>query len=79
LYLFNDVGGEAGRAVSLHKKLSLWGAGVVICLYRGTDLHMAQLIPLPLTVPCLSKIQIGFTFLVPICSGCPGKEAMKRV
>jgi len=27
-----------------------WGAGVVIYLERGADLHMAQLMPLPLTV-----------------------------
>jgi len=33
---------------------------MVICLERGADLHMAQLIPLPLTVSCISKIQIGF-------------------
>jgi len=32
---------------------------------RVADLHMAQLMPLPLTVCCFSKIQIGFTFLVP--------------
>jgi len=38
---------------------------MVICLERGADLHMAQLIPLPLTVSCFSIIQIGFTFLVP--------------
>jgi len=38
---------------------------VVICLERGANLHMAQLMPLPLTVSCFSKIQIGFTFLVP--------------
>ena len=37
------------------------GAGVVICLVRGADLHMAKLIPLPLTVSCFSKIQIGCT------------------
>ena len=36
---------------------------MVICLERGADLHMAQLMPLPLTVSCFSKIQIGFTFL----------------
>jgi len=36
---------------------------MVICLQRGADLHMAQLMPLPLTVSCVSKIQIGFTFL----------------
>jgi len=38
-----------------------YGAGVVICLEQGADLHMAQLMPLPLTVSCFSKIQIGFT------------------
>ena len=36
------------------------GAGVVVCLEQGTDLHMAQLMPLPLTVSCFRKIQIGF-------------------
>jgi len=46
---------------------------VVICLERGADLHMAQLMPLPLTVSCFSKIQIGFTFLVPAHPGSPGK------
>ena len=38
---------------------------MVICLERCADLHMAELMPLPLTVFCFSKIQIGFTFLVP--------------
>ena len=33
---------------------------MVICLERGADLHMAQLMPLPLTVSCFSKIQIGY-------------------
>jgi len=46
------------------RKKQCWDAGVVICLERGSDLHMVQLIPLPLTVSCFSKIQIGFTFLV---------------
>jgi len=36
-------------------------------------LHMAQLMPLPLTVSCFSKIQIGFTFLVLAHLGSPGK------
>ena len=54
-----------------------WGVGVVVCLERGAGLHMAQLMPLPLTVSCSSKIQIGFTFLVPAYPGCPGKEAVK--
>ena len=34
---------------------------------------MAQRMPLPLTVSCFSKIQIGFTFLVPVHPGSPGK------
>ena len=37
---------------------------MVICLERDADLHMAQLVPLPLAVSCFSKIQICFTFLV---------------
>ena len=44
---------------------------MVICLERGADLHIAQLMPLPLTVSCFSKIQIGFTFLVPAHPGSP--------
>jgi len=52
---------------------------VVICLERGADLHMAQLIPLSLTVSCFSKIQIGFAFLVPAHPGSPGQMAVKRV
>ena len=44
-----------------------------ICLGRGADLHMAQLMPLPPTVFCFSKIQIGFTFLVPARPGSSGK------
>ena len=52
---------------------------MVICLERGADLHIAQLKPLPLTVSCFSKIQIGFTFLVPAHLGSPGQRAVKRV
>ena len=46
---------------------------MVICLERVAALHMAQLMPLPLSVSCFSKIQIGFTFLVPAHLGSPGK------
>ena len=46
---------------------------MVICLEQGADLHMAQLMPLPLTVSCFSKILIGFTFLVLAHPGSPGK------
>ena len=61
------------------KKTECWGAGVVICLERGADLHVAQLMPLPLTVSCFSEIQIGFTFLVLAYPGSPGKRAVKQL
>jgi len=61
-------------------KKQLWGAaGMVICLEWGADLHLAQLMPLPLTVSCFSKIQICSTFLVPADLGSPWKRAVKRV
>ena len=52
---------------------------MVICLERGVNLHMAQLMPLSLTVSCFSKIQIDFTFLVPAYPGSPGQRAVKWV
>ena len=52
---------------------------MIISLERGADLHTAQLMPLPLTVSCFSKIQIGFTFLVLAHPGSPGQRAVKRV
>ena len=52
---------------------------MVICLERDADLHMAQLMPLPLTVSCFSKIQIVFTFLVMAHPGSPRIRAIKRV
>ena len=51
------------------KKLEWWDAGVAICLERGAGLHMAQLMPLPLTISCSSKILIGFYLS---CTGSPG-------
>jgi len=47
---------------------------MVICLELGADLHMAQLMPLPLTVSCFGKIQIGFTILVLADLGSPRKR-----
>jgi len=55
-----------------------WVAGVVICLGQGADLHMDQLMPLPLTVSCFSKIQIGFTFLVPSHPSSPRRSPESR-
>jgi len=52
---------------------------MAICPDRSADLHMPQLMPLPLTVSCFSKIQISFTFVVPAHQGSPGQRAVKRV
>jgi len=71
------VGRQEGRPAC--KKLEWWGAGMVVCLERGAHLHMAQLVPLALTISCFIKIQIGFTFLVPAHSGSPGQRAIKRL
>ena len=70
------VGRQEGHSAC--KKLTD-GDGMVICLERCADLHMAQLMPLPLTVSCSNKIQIGFTFLVPAHLGSPGQRVIKRV
>ena len=72
---FDAVSWAAGRASPV-KKLS---GGVLewLCLERGADcLQMAQLMPLPLTVSCFSKIRVGFTFLVPAHPGSPGQSAV---
>ena len=70
------VGRQEGH---LACKKQWWSAGVVVCLEQGADLHMVQLMPMPLTVTCFSKIQIGFTFLVPAHLGSLGKRAVIRV
>jgi len=71
------VGRQEGHPAC--KKLSGGVLAWLFCLERGADLHMAQQMPLPLTVSCFSKIQIGFTFLVPVHPGSPGNSAVKRV
>jgi len=60
------------------KKLS-GGVLAWFCMKRGADLPMAQLMPLLLTVSCFSKIQIGFTFLVPAHPGSPGQRTVEWV
>ena len=76
------VGRQEGHPT--RKKLSGGGAGMLICLERGADSdrwlnRMAQLMPLPLTVSCYSKIQIGFTFLVLAHQGSLRQRAVKWV
>jgi len=69
------VGRQEGHPA---RKKTVVGAGVVICLERVADLHTACLMTLLLTVSCFSKIDIGFTFLVPAHLGSLGKMAIKR-
>ena len=69
------VGHQEGHPAC--KKTEWWGAGAVICLERGADLHMAQLMPLSLTLSCFSKIHICFTFLVPAYPGSPDKGPLR--
>ena len=55
-----------------------WAVGCWRGYFSGATcrFHMAQLMPLPLTVSCFSTIQIGFTFLVPAHLGSPGQKAV---
>jgi len=82
LYAFSAlmllVGWQEGHP-ACKKTFEWWGTGMVICLERDADLHVAQLMPLPPTVSCFSKIQIGFTFLVPAHPGSRGQRAIKQV
>jgi len=45
------------------KETEWWGASVVVCLEPGADLHMGQLMPLPLTVSASVKSRLVITFL----------------
>jgi len=80
LYAFSAltllVGRQEGHPACKNRVVGCWRGYL---LERGADLHMAQLMPLPLTVSCFSKVQIGFTFLVPAHPGGPGQRAVKRV
>jgi len=78
----SDIFHLASTIASACTSYKLQSGGVLAWLSvwrQGADLHMAQLMPLPLTVSCFSKIQICFTFLVTAHLGSPGKSAVKRV
>ena len=70
------VGWQEGHPAC--KKLSGGVAGVVICVERGGDLHMAQLMPLPLTFSCFSKIQIGLPFWYRLTRVVPDKGPLNE-
>jgi len=53
---------------------------MAICLECGVDdFHLVQLMTLPPHYLLLHKNPEWLTFLVPAYTGCPGKEAVKRV
>ena len=71
------VGQQEGHPAC--KKLS---GGMLVWLSVWSEVQTCtrpQLMPLPLTVTCFSKIQTGFTFLVPAHLDSPGKRAVKWV
>jgi len=65
------VGRQEGHPAC--KKLS---GGVLAWLSVWSEVQTC-IWPADATVSCSSKIQIGFTFLIPAYTGCPGKEAVK--
>jgi len=68
-----------GRKGIRSEKNEWWGAGVVVCLEWGADLHTAQLMPLPLMSLASAKSRLVFAFLVPAHPGSPRQRAFKRV
>ena len=69
-----SVGRQEGHPAC--KKTERWGAGVVICLDRGADLHMAQLMPLPLTVSASVKSRLVAPFWYRLARVVPDKEPL---
>ena len=57
-------------------KTEWWDAGMVICLWRGVDLHMAQLMPLPLTISCACKSRLVLPFWYGLTRVIPDKRPL---
>ena len=68
------VGRQEGHPVS--KKTKWCGVGMVICLERGANLNMAQLMPLPLTVSCFSKTQMVLPYWYRLTRLVPDKGSL---
>jgi len=61
------------RYIFRHMTICWWDAGMVMCLQEGADLHMAQLMPLPLTISCSSKSRLVLpSWLYLSGTGSPG-------
>jgi len=68
--------GDARGACPTEKLPPSPGARCRFLAYGPADAIASQN---PIIISCLIYIQTGFTFLVPVYQGCPGKEAVKRV
>jgi len=55
------------------KKIEWWDAGMVMCLGEGADLHMVQLMPLPLTISYSSISRLVLPFLCWLTQVVPDK------
>jgi len=77
---FDAVGWVVEKASCL-KKTDWWDAGMVICMGQGADLHMAQLMPLPLSISCSSKSRLVSLFWYQLTQVDPDKiqRAAKRL
>jgi len=73
------VGRQEGHPACINRVVGCWHGYLSGARCRPAYGPAPQLMPLPLTVSCFSKIQIGFTFLVPAHLGSPGKRAVKQV
>ena len=73
------VGWQEGHPVC--KKTEWWDSGVIICLGRGADVHMAQMMLLPLTISCSSKSRLVLPFWYRLTQVIPDKVqgAIKRL
>ena len=75
---FDTVGWASGRASGL-SKTEWWGAGVVICLEWGATCIWSSWCHCHWLSVASVKIQIGFTFLIPVHLGSPGQKDVKQV
>jgi len=73
------VGWQEGHLAC--KKTEWWDAGMVTCLDQSANLHMAHLMPLPLTISCSGKSRLVLPFWWQLTRVVPDKiqEGCKTV
>jgi len=79
LFAFSALTLLVGRQKGIRPvKTEWWGAGLVICLGRGPDLHMDELMPLPLTVSCSSRSRMVLPFWYRLIQVVPDTGPLNR-